>query len=463
MVNKVLEYVKKYQMIEPGDTIVAGISGGADSVCLLFVLLEIRSKIPFSLRVVHVNHGIRADASRDARYVKELCDQREIPFFLIEENIHETAKKHGRSLEEEGRIVRYEAFEKVLGSQKGRIAVAHNSNDRAETMLFHLFRGTGLSGMCGIPPVNGKIIRPLLCLKRSEIERWLKERNILFCQDSTNDSDDYTRNRIRHHILPYAEEQICAGAVSHMSEAADQLSEAEHYLRRQTDAAMKRCLETGDSPDKILIHIPAFFREEEYLRGRILLNALELAAGSKKDITSVHIRNMEAFLKGTGSGEIHLPYGIVVYRKYDLGMIQRKDETVTVPPQQKAIEIAIPARMILPPLGRCEITVFSRDYSQIIPQKTYTKWFDYDKISSVVLFRTKRPGDYLTVNKDMGHKSLQDYFVNEKVPRQERGHIYFLAEDSHVIWIPGFRISEYYKVDENTRTILQISFPDKEL
>ncbi len=462
MVNKVLEYVKKYHMIEPGDTIAAGISGGADSVCLLFMLLEIRSKIPFSLRVCHVNHGIRADASGDACYVKELCEKQEIPFFLVEEDIRQRAAEHGRSEEEEGRIVRYEAFEKTLEGRKGKIAVAHNSNDRAETMLFHLFRGTGLKGMSGIPPINGKIIRPLLCLERSEIEDWLKDKNIPFCHDSTNDLDDYTRNRIRHHILPYAEKEICRGTIAHMSQAADQLLAAEDYLRRQTEAAMERCLQTDAAPRKILIHIPAFFGEDEYLRSRILLNAMALVSGSKKDITSAHIKSLEAFLRGTGSGEIHLPYGLVVYRKYDLGMIQKRSSQNPASPEPEEIRISLPSRLLLPSLGKAEFTVFPRDYSQIIPRKTYTKWFDYDKIASVVSFRTKRPGDYLTIDRNMGRKSLQDYFVNEKVPRQERANIYFLAEDSHVIWIPGFRISEYYKVDENTSTILQISFPDKE-
>ncbi len=462
MINKVLEYVKKYRMIESEDTIVAGISGGADSVCLLFILLEIRRRIPFFLRAVHINHGIRPDAARDACYVRELCARQNIPFFLVEENVRQKAREHRRSEEEEGRILRYEAFERVLGAQKGRIAVAHNSNDRAETMLFHLFRGTGLGGMSGIPPVNGKIIRPLLCLTRNEIEFWLKEQNISFCLDSTNASDDYTRNRIRHHILPYAEEEICHGAVSHMNQAADQLLMAEDFLRKQTDFAMERCLQTKDAPDRVLIHIPSFLKEDEFLRGRILLNALRLASESRKDITSVHINSTEAFLRGTGSGEIHLPYGLTVYRKYDLGIIQRGREISPPCAGPEVFEISIPSRLVLPGLGRVEFTVFKRDYSQIFPQKTYTKWFDYDKITSVVVFRTRQAGDYLTINRSLGRKSLQDYFVNQKIPRQERPHIYLLAENSHVIWIPGFRISEYYKVDENTKTILQVRFPDKE-
>ena len=464
MVKRVLDYIEKYEMIEPGDTIVAGISGGADSVCLLFMLLQIRKQIPFTLKVVHVNHGIRGDAARDAEFVRGLCDKWNIPFELVEKNIRESAKEHGLSEEEEGRHVRYEAFKRVLGEAKGKIAVAHNSNDRAETMLFHLFRGTGLTGAGGIRPVNGKIIRPLLCLKRSEIEGWLKEREISFCTDSTNAQDIYTRNRIRHHILTYAEKEICQGAVTNMNRAADQLLDAEEYISRQAKSAMTRCVQTGENGE-IIIRIPEFFKEDAYLRGRILINCLELAAGRRKDITSAHIRSIASLFEGTGSKELHLPYDLVVYKKYDLGMIQKKEVNQKTALQEceikDAYKVTVPSILEVPGLGSVEFTVFRHQYSQNIPEKTYTKWFDYDKITSSVMLRTRKKGDYLTINSSMGHKSLQDYFVNEKIPREERDRIYLLAEDSHVIWIPGFRISEYYKVHEYTRTILQVCFIDK--
>ena len=253
MIAKVLDYVKKYRMIEEKDTIIAGVSGGADSVCLLFMLLQIREQIPFHLAVVHVNHGIREDAGEDAAYVKELCEKYGLPFYLTEVKLKKYAKEEGLSEEEAGRKIRYRAFEAALKEElalqgiseaenKGKIAVAHNSNDRAETMLFHLFRGTGLTGLSGIKPVNGKIIRPLLCLERREIEEWLDRGDISYRTDSTNVQDIYTRNKIRHHILPYAEEEICRGAVSHMSRAADDLLEAEEYIKKQTFLAKQKCV-----------------------------------------------------------------------------------------------------------------------------------------------------------------------------------------------------------------------------
>lgn len=465
MIKKVLAYIEKYQMIASKDTIVAGVSGGADSVCLLFMLLEIQRQIPFSLEVVHINHGIRQDAAEDACFVKELCEKEGVPFHLVEADIKERAKARGISEEEAGREVRYQAFEEALSDKQGRIAVAHNSNDRAETMLFHLFRGTGLAGAGGIPPVNGKVIRPLLCLKREEIERWLEAKGISFCQDSTNAEDLYTRNRIRHHILTYAEKEICKGAVVNMNRAADQFLGAEEYIRRQTAEAMKRCALKEKEHRKVIIKIPEFLKEDAYIRGRILLESVAMAAGCKKDITAAHIKSMEMLFEGEGNKEIHLPYDITVYKKYELGMIQRKEKRKDreFPGQQEEETYQIPLPLLkpftvcIPGLGKAEFTVFSRKDSQNIPQKTYTKWFDYDKITSSVMFRTKRPGDYLTINQQMGHKSLQDYFVNEKVPREDRSRIYLLTEGSHVMWIPGYRISEYYKIHKNTRTVLQVA------
>ena len=196
MIEKVRKYIKQYHMLMPGDTVVAGVSGGADSLCLLFMLKELEEELDLRLAVVHVNHGIREEAVEDAAYVKQICEKLEVPFFLKEVDVEGIAKSQGISTEEAGRNVRYAAFEEVLtqltgreqfrgeqqftGETQGKIAVAHNAGDRAETMLFHLFRGTGLTGLSGIKPVRGQIIRPLLCLDRQEIEQYLEKKEIAF-------------------------------------------------------------------------------------------------------------------------------------------------------------------------------------------------------------------------------------------------------------------------------------------
>lgn len=487
MIEKVLAYMKKYHMLEAGDTIAAGISGGADSVCLLFVLLAIRKEIPFSLAVVHVNHGIRREAGEDAAYVKRLCEENKLPFYLTEEDVRARAKELGISEEEAGRQVRYEAFEKALEAERlrkkaddvqqgaeaeeqeeikqgqERIAVAHNSNDRAETMLFHLFRGTGLTGAAGIKPVNGKVIRPLLGMERAEIEDWLEKQNISYREDSTNAQDCYTRNRIRHHILPYAEEEICRGAVSHLSRAGAQFQEADEFIKRQVLLAERRCTVSYEGAEGagVQIDLPKFFEEDAYLQSCILMSGFEKAGESRKDITAAHVEGVrELFLK-TGSCEMHLPCGLMVYKKYDLGMIVKED-TANKQTDFKDCEVPVPGSLFVPRLGRVEITVFPYKKSENIPQKTYTKWLDYDKITRSILFRVRKAGDYLTINEREDRKSLQDYFVNEKIPKAERDCFYVLADGAHIIWVPGYRISAHYKVSEDTRTILEIKLCEGE-
>ncbi len=487
MVEKVFRYIQKYRMIEKDGTIIAGVSGGADSVCLLFMLLRIREKIPFHLAVVHVNHGAREDAGEDAAYVRDLCAQFELPFYLTEANMEAYAKEHALSMEEAGRSIRYQAFadalmkecsmhqdedltrEKVL--KKGKIAVAHNSNDRAETMLFHLFRGTGLSGVGGIRPVSGNVVRPLLCLEREEIESWLSENQISFRTDSTNAQDVYTRNRIRHHILPFAREQICQRAVGHMNQAADDLQAAEDFILKEVLKAKERCIQTAkektvplgkNQEQEIQIEISALLKEEEYLQGRVLLSCIEDLVPGRKDITSVHVSNIKQLLTKEGSKELHLPYDLIVYKKYQELILKKKDsasnpEKNGISDDLKEYDVSISGRMEIPGLGIVEISAFPFEKTEIIPRKTYTKWFDYDKITASACFRVRAVGDYLTINSRLDHKSLQDYFVNEKIPKKDRDSFYVLADGAHIMWVPGYRISEYYKVSECTKTVLEVN------
>ena len=174
--QKVFDYVNKNKMIAPGDTIILGVSGGADSVCLFFLLLQLREQTDFELRVVHINHGIRPDAAEDEAFVERLCGQHSVPFRAVRADVPALAKQEKCSEEDAGRRLRYRVFrEEEEGFSQGKIAVAHHADDRAETMLLHLFRGTSTRGLCGMEPVRGDIIRPLLVLERGEIEAYLRE------------------------------------------------------------------------------------------------------------------------------------------------------------------------------------------------------------------------------------------------------------------------------------------------
>lgn len=468
--QKVKAYVEKYHMIAPGDRVVAGVSGGADSLCLFFMLFELSSEIDFQMKVVHVNHGIRREASSDAAYVRKLCEERNIPFILQEEQVKEFAHREKLSEEEAGRIVRYRAFEEALNTfadrGPGKIAVAHNANDRAETVLFHLFRGTGLTGAAGIRPVREQVIRPILCLSREEIEEYLREKKVTFCIDHTNMEDTYTRNRIRNHILPLAEAEVCKGAALHICEAADILLETEEYIREQTGKAFRECV-LKEQEDTVVMDADRLNGMGAFIRKQILLEALERLTEKRKDITSAHIRAMTELLEKEGTKQISLPYGLKAVKEYKRLILQKQDKAIAEENGRRYPLLCLApdepeAVLEVPQLGTATLTLLRREdikkdlKSEDIPEKTYTKWFDYDKISKYAMFRTREKGDYLTINKGLSRKKLKDYMIGEKIPKHMRDRLYVLADGSHILWVPGHRISEYYKITEGTTQILQV-------
>lgn len=235
--QRIFHTIEAYQMIRPGMRVLAAVSGGADSVCLLAALAAFREQIDFSLYVIHVEHGLRGEESlADARYVEELCRSFSVPFFLESVDAAAEARKRHLSVEEAGRALRYEAFDRVAGQVGAdRIAVAHNENDQAETVLWNLVRGSGLQGLGGIRPVRGRIIRPLLFLGRPEIEAILLAQGIAWRTDRTNLTCDYTRNRIRLQVLPELTKELNPQAVGHIAEAAHRLQEVQEYISAQCD------------------------------------------------------------------------------------------------------------------------------------------------------------------------------------------------------------------------------------
>lgn len=218
MEQKVNAYIQKYHMLEKGEKIVIGVSGGADSVCLLFLLLSLRSEWDLKLQAVHVHHGLRgADADADEQYVRKLCQVQDVPLYVFHEDVKAYAKERGMTEEEAGRVLRRERFVQIKNETgASKIVLAHHKNDNVETVLWNLSRGSGIRGAGGIRPKNGDWIRPLLCVTREEIEDYLGERKIAYCEDATNKEDDYTRNRLRNHVIPYLQEEINALSLIHI-------------------------------------------------------------------------------------------------------------------------------------------------------------------------------------------------------------------------------------------------------
>ena len=455
MQKKVWEYIQQYNMIQKGDRIAAGISGGADSVCLFFLLLELKEKAGIEFAAVHVNHMLRGEeADRDEAFVRRLCRHHGILCRVYSFPIGDIAREEKLSLEEAGRIRRYQAFE-AFAQEWGadKIALAHHQNDCAETMLYNLARGTGISGPCSLSSLRNSLFRPLLCMNREEIEQYLEERQISYCEDSTNRDTEYSRNYIRHHILPGMQLHINEKAAEHMAAASKDLAEIWDYLEKCTKEIYgKQVKALGER----LLVSDELSREEPLFQKQVIKRCLEEAAGTKKDFTRVHVQSvLELWEKDTGKS-VNLPYGLVAQRTYRGVQLRKRDIRDGI--REKAapvrMEIAIPGQTRID--ERCLYTDFVPQTGEIIPQKKYTKWIDYDKIKDTLVIRTRLPGDYIVINESGGRKKIKDFFIDSKIPREERDHVLLVADGARIVWIIGFRLAQNFMVKENTRNILRI-------
>lgn len=449
MYEKVLEYIDKWQMFSYGDRIVVGLSGGADSVCLFLLLCHLKQEFNIELFNVHVHHGLRGEeADRDCSYARELSERFEVPFICVRSDVAGVAKTRGLSLEEAGRLVRYQAFEeerKRLSAQK--IAVAHHGDDQVETVLYNLLRGSGLKGLCGMRPVRGFIIRPLLCAEKREILAYLEEKGISYCQDSTNASSDYVRNRLRLEIIPSVKERINQGAAPHIRMASETAAAADDYF----EAAAKRLLDRhgiAEEENGVGISVKALTAKEPIIRQYVIRRMIALTLHSLKNVSAVHVEAVQALLLKQVGRRVQLPGGVFALRTYDeLWILQAGKEPGV---RGSAVNTAETVSHNMPVMS-----VFPYKKGQEIPKNRYTKWFDYDKINSTLSVRHRETGDFITLAGG-GRKSVKAFMIDEKIPKEERDGILLVAEGSHILWIIGYRISEYYKMKDDTQTVLQI-------
>ena len=461
MINRVEEYVKLHNLFENGDTLIVGVSGGADSVCLLSVLWELRETWNIRIVCAHINHMFRETALRDEEYVRALCERLGICFRVKRIDVKKLSEEEKISFEEAGRKVRYAFFHELKEEYKAaRIAVAHNKDDCAETVLFHLFRGSHIKGLGGIRPISGDIVRPLLDLQRSEIEDYLRTNQIEWKNDETNESTEYTRNYIRHEILSSAE-QICPGARKRIAETASGLQETEDYLEQQTIIAQKSYCKTMDGGT--YIDEAVLQKEHPVILSRILYGVLEQEGGSAKDLTKVHVKELENLFALQTGRQISLPGNLYAYKTFGGILVRRKNvDTATAPVSLQGLDSKETIKFTLEGCGDGTATLLFDFDLKNIPQKTYTKWFDYDKITKYAVFRKRLEGDFLSIDESGNHKKLKEYFIQEKVPAYKRNDVWVLADDHHIMWVPGHRISSYYKVTEHTKKVLEITMGGKE-
>lgn len=456
MREKVRNFMEEYHMVEKGDCVLAAVSGGADSMCLLLLLLELRRELSFTVCAVHVEHGIRGrESQEDAAFVQSVCQDMGVPCKLFHGNALEYARGQKLSVEEGARKMRYGYFKQAaeeFGADK--VAVAHNQNDCAETMIFHLARGAGLRGLCGIRPVREQVIRPLLCVGRQEIEAYLEEKQQGYRNDCTNQELVYTRNKIRHRILPELS-QINPCAVTHMCQAAQAAAEAEDLLEdlasQWVRAYVSRQREGICISEKLMEEGPAVQRA-------VLYRALAEGAGSSRNISRLHVEQIRELFGRQCGKKAALPSGMAARRVYQGVLLWKRENQGVVLGNDQGWTVPVEGNLYIPQF-KCEIsTCLLGKMPQFdkIPKKMYTKWLDYDKIKGNMRLRTRREQDFLVIDAQGRRKKLKKYYIDEKVPAYQRNQIPLLADDDHILWVVGHRISEDVKVTQHTKRILEI-------
>jgi len=453
-VEKIAAYIQAEQLISAGDRVLVGLSGGADSVGMLFVLHTLCERFSFTLGAFHVNHGIRgAEADRDEAFVRALCRRLEVPLFVEHADVPAISARLQMGLEEAGRQVRYDTAHRICAEQGyDKIALAHQEKDVAETFLFHLFRGSSITGLGSIAPKREQVIRPILCCGREEIEEYLAEIGESYCVDSTNLSCDYSRNRIRHQILEYAQQEINAQAVSHVARAAAELRQLEDYLQAETDEICAKAI----AQDTELLLAPEYLAGKPRILQRKAIHRLLCDyAGSAKDLTAEHVESILALCGKQSGKQVHLPYGVTVSNHFGTLVFSKKTGPQARTGQPMEIEISVPGEYPCDALrGTLIFRLIPNGKNVQIPKNEYTKWFDYGKIKGTLRLRCKRPGDRIGLLD--GSKSLKSVFTENKIDKETRDRMLVLADDAQVLWIPGVRVCDNYRVCEDTEYILEV-------
>ncbi len=455
MEDKIISTIKRYDMLKSGDGVVVGVSGGPDSLCLLYILYGMREEFGLNLYVAHINHGIRGnEADEDARFVEETAGILDLPFFMRKVNVPEIAENTGLSCELVGRNIRYEFFDEVaVKTQAQKIAVAHNKNDLAETFLLHLIRGSGPTGLVGIRPVNGRVIRPLIEVSREEIEEYIRSNGLKPRIDATNYEEIYNRNRVRLKVIPCME-TLNPGLIDSIARTASILRDDEDFFDNIVRKLAKDCIRTEDGGVSVDVRQLLLMRPS--VRNRVIRYAVKLLKGDYLNLELKHIDDVVGLAGGCRTGSsINLPGGLAAEVSYGR-IIFRNDEIKKV--GMFYYEMRQGQELFLPDIGAVVTAkLLSKDEIEI-DHNSLTAYIDYDKVKNGLAVRNRRPGDRIAPLGMTGTKKLKELLIDEKIPREKRDAIPIVVDGDELVWVVGVRLSEKYKVDGSTVNVMQIVY-----
>lgn len=445
MRNAVLEALREYGMCTAGDTVTVGLSGGADSVCLLHLLYSLQAELSVTLQAVHVHHGIRgAAAERDAQFCRLFCEKLQIPLTVEYIDVPKIRRETHESTEECGRRLRYEAFRRTAG-ESGKIATAHTADDNAETVLLNLTRGTGLRGLCGIPPVRENIIRPLLFVTREQVEQYCAENHLEYVTDETNFSADYSRNRIRLEVMPVLK-TLNPSLLTGISGMTARLRAENEVLELQAHSLVQECKNKNAIPLEPLKSAP------KAIACRALQIILEEKVGAM--CTAAHIESVYALLFKNGS--VSLPSGVTVRTRQ--GLLEFPCEA-PIPEWSQTLCFGDCPMEVSTPAGRIKIQKYTRKDLQNLHKELLANAVDCAKIKGTATLRSRRAGDRFTFQKRAVSKSLKKWMNETKIPPESRNAVPILVGgDGAILWLGGAGASANAVPNDETDTFFVLTF-----
>lgn len=461
VLQRVEETICEYNMISSGDKVLVAVSGGADSVCMFHVLNELKSKMEFSVICAHLNHCLRGEAAdSDERFVKELCREYEVPFFSKCVDVAELAGLRKLTLEEAGRIARYEFFDEISQMENvTKIATAHNKNDNAETVLMRIIRGTGIDGLKGIAYVrDGKIIRPVLDISRAEIEGYCAENKLSFCTDSTNSENDYTRNRIRNELIPYLKKEFNVRIDDSLCRLAKNAADDSEFLNNYARRFFNRVGNPLPGKRPVTLHIDSLKMVETSIAARVIrIAASEAQPGIK--LEKKHVDDvLDLMSKNTGA-EVALPQELKASVQYGwISFFGKEDQRRIAYENDSFFAEVVRGQTVFVESLNKNIRLHLEDAKEYKCKINETA-LDYDKIAGQMLFlRSRREGDRIVWFPDGKTKKIKNILIDDKIPQSDRNKIPLLCTGAEVLAIVGSRVSEKYKVTNETREALVIEY-----
>jgi tRNA(Ile)-lysidine synthase len=462
MKDKVIKYIKKYKMINSGDGVLVAVSGGPDSICLLHILHSLRYSFNLRLMVIHINHLIRGEhAEEDETYVRDLCQEWDIPFYAHREDIKLLSRNKGISIEEAGREVRYNCFYKIKESHKlQKIALGQHRDDNAETILMRILRGTGPSGLAGISPHREDgVIRPLLSCTREEILDYCKVHKLFPKTDESNLQPIYFRNKIRLEVLPYLE-QYNGNLKSNLQNLGEIIWEQQDYINNEMGKLWSQNI--NKSGEAIILSMNWLAELSAFEQKEMLRRSIEWVKGNLKEIEHTHIQLIVEMMedKSKTTWTLQLPQEIRIKRQYKQLIIKQGEKDQIKP---FCYSLPIGEKFFIPELN-LELNLYleRREDVDIIKSDSKKGYFDYEKIGAPIFVRNRIPGDTFKPSGNIGSKKIKDYFIDIKVPRDKRDEVPLVVSEKGIIWVVGYRVDERYVVDENTNIILTIECKHKE-